>query len=119
MSKKGRKVFLVNLLLSAVLISVFFLSLIGNDGVKVVNVSSNQAIYRGNTDKNNVSLMFNVYENTETVKNIVEVLKENGVHATFFVGGCWADDNAETLNLIRDGGNEIGNHGYFHKDHNT
>ena len=81
------------------------------DGDKV------SAIYRGNTEKNNVSLMFNVYENTSIVNQIVKTLKDNGVVATFFVGGCWADDNIETLKSILDGGNELANHGYFHKDH--
>ena len=37
--------------------------------------------------------------------------------ATFFIGGCWADDNVECLKAIDAAGHEIGNHGYFHKDH--
>ncbi|MBQ9513779.1 MAG: polysaccharide deacetylase family protein [Clostridia bacterium] len=117
MKMKGKKVVSINFILVVVILSVFFLSLIGNNDVKVVYVSEVKAIYRGDEKKNNVSLMFNVYENTDIVKNIIRVLNENNVKATFFVGGCWADDNEETLSLIRDSGNEIGNHGYFHKDH--
>ncbi|MBQ8197517.1 MAG: polysaccharide deacetylase family protein [Clostridia bacterium] len=75
------------------------------------------AIYNGNRKNPNVSLMFNVYENTKVVEDILVVLKENNVKATFFVGGCWADDNGDTLNKIIADGNEIANHGYFHKDH--
>ncbi len=33
------------------------------------------------------------------------------------MGGCWADDNQETLVRIAEEGHELGNHGYFHKDH--
>ena len=75
------------------------------------------AIYSGNKSKNNVSLMFNVYENTEVVQGILKVLEEKNVSATFFVGGCWADDNKKTLNDIVNANCELANHGYFHKDH--
>ncbi|MBO4572758.1 MAG: polysaccharide deacetylase family protein [Clostridia bacterium] len=74
-------------------------------------------IYSGNTEKAQVALMFNVYENTDIVNAIVDKLADNGVIATFFVGGCWADDNTETLKRIIAGGNELANHGYFHLDH--
>jgi peptidoglycan/xylan/chitin deacetylase (PgdA/CDA1 family) len=61
--------------------------------------------------------MFNVYENTPIVLSIMQLLDERDLKATFFVGGCWADDNAETLNKLVQNGHEIANHGYFHKDH--
>ena len=35
------------------------------------------------------------------------------------MGGCWADDNGDTLRKLADSGQEIGNHGYFHKDHKS
>ena len=75
------------------------------------------AIYNGNRQKNNVSLMFNVYENTGVVNDIITLLDQKGVKATFFIGGRWADDNAATLERIVKSGHELGNHGYFHKDH--
>lgn len=74
-------------------------------------------IYNGNRAGNAVSLMFNVYENAEIVNSIIDILNSYGAKATFFVGGCWADDNEQTLKNIVESGNEIANHGYFHKDH--
>lgn len=50
----------------------------------------NNAIYEGNQDSGSVSLMFNVYENTDNVKKIAEILDEYGYKTTFFVGGVWA-----------------------------
>jgi peptidoglycan/xylan/chitin deacetylase (PgdA/CDA1 family) len=76
-----------------------------------------QAIYNGNRANPNVSLMFNVYENTKVVEGIAQELDKRGLKATFFVGGCWADDNGEMLNKLVASGHEIANHGYFHKDH--
>ncbi len=77
------------------------------------------AIYNGNRDSKRVAMTFNVYQNAEIVHSMLDVLEEKGVKATFFVGGCWADDNEKTLRRIVDEGHELGNHGYFHKDHKT
>ena len=98
---------------------IVFVALVGFYPQAVVPISAEQTspIYKGNKNKNKVSLMFNVYENTSIVAEIVKVLKNNNATATFFVGGCWADDNKETLISILENGNELGNHGYFHKDH--
>ena len=72
-------------------------------------------VYRRGTK--GISLMFNVYQNTEDLLSILEVLDSYSAKATFFLGGCWADDNEQTVIEIRKRGHEIGNHGYFHLDH--
>ncbi|MGN0805855.1 MAG: polysaccharide deacetylase family protein, partial [Candidatus Coproplasma sp.] len=64
-----------------------------------------------------VSLMFNVYENTENVYKILDILDEYSAKATFFMGGCWADDNIDCVREVARRGHEVGSHGYFHKDH--
>ena len=64
-----------------------------------------------------VSLMFNVYWGTEEVYQILDILQAYNAKCTFFIGGCWADDNVECLREIYARGHEIGNHGYFHKEH--
>lgn len=77
-------------------------------------------IYRSAPDSStSVSLMFNVYEGKEQVYQILHVLQAHQAKATFFIGGCWADDNVECLRDISAAGHEIGNHGYFHKNHQT
>ncbi len=74
-------------------------------------------LYFVDQGKNAVCITVNVYENADVVKGMADVFEEYGAKATFFVGGCWADDNAETINYLIDKGHEIANHGYFHKDH--
>ena len=76
-----------------------------------------KAVYNGDRSKPNVSLMFNVYENADIVDKIATLLENRKLTATFFVGGCWADDNELTLKRLVNCGHEIANHGYFHKDH--
>lgn len=108
---------ITNSILAVILISVFTIGFLPEKIVPIYSENKVTAIYNGNRANKNVSLMFNVYENTDVVNGIIDVLNEKGVKATFFVGGCWADDNGETLSRIVSTGNEIGNHGYFHKDH--
>lgn len=81
----------------------------------VSNVQDN-VFEHGDRESKHVSLMFNVYWGTDVVYDILGVLDKYGAKCTFFVGGCWADDNAACLKEIAKQGHEIGNHGYFHKD---
>ena len=112
---KNKKI--VDIILGALILCVFSIAFLPSRVISVYNQSAYQPIYSGNKNSSNVSLMFNVYENAENVEKIIEILQNNGVKATFFMGGCFADDNKELLEKIINSGNEIGNHGYFHKDH--
>lgn len=112
-----KKTLFTDIILVLAFCAVFAVSFFPQSSVPIYGGKTVGAIYNGNREKNCVSLMFNVYENTETVNAIIDLLNGRGVKATFFVGGCWADDNAETLIKIAESGHETGNHGYFHKDH--
>ncbi|MCQ2387600.1 MAG: polysaccharide deacetylase family protein [Clostridia bacterium] len=116
MSKKKLNI-LTNISLCLIVVFVFIVSFIPSTTVPIYSFGKVNAIYSGNKNNKKVSLMFNVYENSEIVVKIVDILNNKNAKATFFVGGCWADDNEKVLNYIKENGNEIGNHGYFHKDH--
>lgn len=83
-----------------------------------VTVSSGKGepIYFGNRSSNKVALMFNCYEGADIIPQISAELKKFGYTATFFFGGCFADDNVDLIKSLFEDGHEIGNHGYFHKD---
>ena len=117
--KKRKITFITNAVLIAAFTAVFAVSFFPQKALPIYGGTELSAIYCGNRGTNKVSFMFNVYENAEVVENIVDLLDSRGVKATFFVGGCWADDNGKTLNKIVESGHEIANHGYFHKDHKT
>lgn len=109
MKKKGFNL-LVNSLIILVILTlgttVFFVK---EPQTKLANVISK--------GKNNIALTFNVYENTPAVEEILKILQEYSVNATFFLGGCWVNKNKECLQKIVDCGNEIGSHGYYHYSH--
>ncbi|MBQ3165975.1 MAG: polysaccharide deacetylase family protein [Clostridia bacterium] len=97
--------------------SFLFFCLTTEKPAALVSGESYAPIYGGADGESRVCLMFNVYENTEVVNGLLDVLGEYGVKATFFVGGCWTDDNPNTIKRILFEGHDLGNHGYFHKDH--
>ena len=104
---------IVNVTICLLLIVVAFVGM----GEQVVNVSSNnKAIYQGNPNEPNVSLMFNVYWGTEYIEPILKVLNSYEVKTTFFIGGSWAVKHNEVLREIFNNGHEIGSHGYSHKN---
>lgn len=107
---------LTNCILSAVVLVSAFVGFYGKDTVDVVGEGAE--VYRSGQGRDNgVSLMFNVYEHTENVLKIADILEENGATATFFIGGSWADDNVECVRDLYGRGFELASHGYFHKDH--
>ena len=112
-----KQVVFTNLILIALLISIYVIGFVPKNAITISGTNNYTAIYNGNRKNNKIALMINVYENSENVVKIIDIFKENDVKGTFFVGGCWADDNSEVIKYAIKNGNEIGNHGYFHKDH--
>jgi peptidoglycan/xylan/chitin deacetylase (PgdA/CDA1 family) len=106
-----------NLAMSVLVLSVGALALAPLEDEITVKGETTEIYRSAGENGTGVSLMFNVYWGTEEVYRILDILSENQAHATFFIGGCWADDNIDCLREIFARGHEIGNHGYFHKDH--
>ncbi|WP_200411157.1 polysaccharide deacetylase family protein [Virgibacillus salexigens] len=73
-------------------------------------------IYRGHPEKQMVAFLINVSWGEEYVPEILSVLKDNNVKATFFIEGKWAKNNAELVKMIHEQGHVIGNHAYNHPD---
>lgn len=105
-----------NALILLMLLSIFGLTFNFNSQY-VFGTAEEIAIYNGNRNSNKVSLMINVYWGNEFIEPMLEVLKQNEVKTTFFVGGMWAEKYEDLMNKIINDGHEIGNHGYFHKNH--
>ncbi len=105
----------VNFLIAVMLVVVSLFAVLG---VSLVTTSTviNGVYYSGNTESNKISLMINVYWGTEYLDGMLEILEEQDVKTTFFVGGTWAVKESDMLKKIYDAGHEIGNHGYTHKD---
>lgn len=75
-------------------------------------------IYRGNPQKPMVALLINVAWGNEYIPEILKVLKNSGVKATFFFDGSWVKKNPDFAKTIKQAGHEIGNHAFSHPDLN-
>lgn len=65
-----------------------------------------------------ISLAINVDWGEDFIPDMLAVLDENQVKATFFLTGRWADNNGELAATIARAGHEIGNHAYSHSSPN-
>lgn len=115
-SVNGFRNIISNIVIGCVLISVFFLSYAGGV-MNVFTTSSISPYYNGNQTSNKITIMINVYWGTEYLDQILDIFKKFNVKTTFFVGGVWVSKNGDMLQKMIDNGHEIGNHGYYHKDH--
>jgi peptidoglycan-N-acetylglucosamine deacetylase len=62
-----------------------------------------------------VSITFDDGPNPKATPLILDVLKREGVHATFFVLGRHADRWPDLVKRMADEGHQLGNHGYHHR----
>lgn len=115
MDKKNFTHVFANVVLVAMVLAIAAISFVGAT-TNVFKNNDNSPIYRG-SGHNQVSLMVNVYWGTEYIDQMLDVFDKYNVKTTFFVGGSWAANYPELLQKIVLCGHELGNHGYFHKEH--
>ena len=73
-----------------------------------------QPVYRGPQDRPWVALAVNVDWGDEVLPEMLAILRNYGVRATFFLTGRWARRSPELARRIAEEGHEIGNHGLDH-----
>ena len=82
---------------------------------KSISTFGQAPIYEAQTGRDEIALTCNVVWGTEYIPSILDVLKNENVKMTFYIGGKWAEENPELLKRIYQEGHEIGNHGYDHQ----
>lgn len=73
-------------------------------------------IYRVDTTDKKVAITFDAAWGADKTEQIMDVLDEYNVKATFFLVGFWMDEYPEMTKKIFDRGFEIGSHSYNHPD---
>lgn len=81
--------------------------------------SSADVIYSWNSNEKKIALTFDDGPHPVYTPEILEILEEYGVHATFFVIGQNLEYYGELLNREIEAGHEIGNHTYSHRNLRT
>lgn len=80
------------------------------------SASGKRPIYSVKTDKPLVSLGINCAWGNEDIPEILGVLKQYDVKASFFIVGDWCDRFPESVRMIYDAGHDIGSHSDTHPD---
>lgn len=71
-------------------------------------------IYNVQTEENKIAFTMNCAWNADDIDSILETLKNNEVHITFFMVGEWVDKYPEAVKKIAEAGHEIGTHSNTH-----
>ncbi|PKM82499.1 MAG: hypothetical protein CVU88_03245 [Firmicutes bacterium HGW-Firmicutes-13] len=80
----------------------------------VFSPTKDRVIYRIDTDKNVISLTFDVVWTDEYTGDLLKTLERYDIKSTFFVTGKWMEKYPELTEEILKQGHEIGNHTYSH-----
>ncbi len=86
--------------------------------VDMENQTVTAPIYEGEKE-HTVSFMFNVAKGGEYLTQIITLLSEYDVKATFFVSGKWAINNGNLVKTLVKNGHEIGNSGYLNRNYSA
>lgn len=82
---------------------------------KGYNPRTDRAVhYSLSTTEKKIALTFDDGPLPGKTEAILDVLRENGVRATFFMIGSQVEENAELARRVSDEGHEIGNHTFTH-----
>jgi len=79
-----------------------------------LKVAHRRAFLRRMAASQSVHLTFDDGPNPETTPRLLELLRQRGVVATFFLVGSRAEKHPELVRQIRRDGHRIGSHGYDH-----
>jgi peptidoglycan/xylan/chitin deacetylase (PgdA/CDA1 family) len=72
------------------------------------------AVYRGNPNRRMVALTFDATYGDNQTYELLEILRNNNIKATFFLSGIWLINYPQLARAIAAEGHEIGNHSYTH-----
>ena len=71
-------------------------------------------IYCVQTDKKQIAISFDAAWGNDDTEQLISILKEYDVPATFFVVGAWVDKYPESVKQLSDAGHQIQNHSNTH-----
>ncbi len=76
-------------------------------------------IYSVETKQKEAALTFDISWGDDNAAPVLDILKQAGVKATFFLSGPWAKTHPDLVRRIVNEGHEVGSHGNRHIDLNT
>lgn len=111
---------LKNVIIALVILICATSLILGNERIKnVFSVGGREVpIYSAERDDNKIAITFNCAWGNSDIDEVISLLKEYDVPATFFLVGDWAEKYPESVEKIYSEGFEMGNHSYNHAHYN-
>ena len=78
------------------------------------NLERKLPIYCVQTDESKVSVSFDAAWGADDTDELLRILKENNVKATFFLCGYWVEKYPDEVKKISEAGHDLGNHSATH-----
>lgn len=100
-------------MLAIALVSALIITVVGSAGV-YANSDRLLPIYCVETDKKQIAISFDAAWGNDDTDDLIRILKEYEVPATFFVVGAWVDKYPESVKALSDAGHKIENHSNTH-----
>ncbi|OON96700.1 MAG: hypothetical protein ATN36_05040 [Epulopiscium sp. Nele67-Bin005] len=94
--------------------AIIFGIFIGSGNLIKADIEKILPIYSVNTEEKQIALTFDVAWGDEDFEDVMRVLEENEVKATFFLVGDWAKKFPEHVKTLAEKGHDIGNHSNTH-----
>lgn len=92
---------------------------LGSDEQAVSGQAGKPPYYCGDLTSTKISLAINVDWGEEYLADLIRLLADQEIEATFFLTGRWCDNNPKWARAIAEAGHELGNHGYSHSSPNA
>ena len=102
-----------HIMLCIALITVLTVAVIGS-AVTFAQNDRKLPIYCVETDKKQVAISFDAAWGNDDTEQLISILKEYEVPATFFVVGSWVDKYPESVKQLSDAGHQVQNHSNTH-----
>ena len=102
-----------HIMLCIALVAVMTVAIIGS-AVTFAQNDRKLPIYCVETDKKQVAISFDAAWGNDDTQQLIDILKEFDVPATFFVVGAWVDKYPESVEALHKAGHQIQNHSNTH-----
>ena len=102
-----------HIMLCIALVAVIAVAVIGS-AVTFAQNDRKLPIYCVETDKKQVAISFDAAWGNDDTEQLISILKEYEVPATFFVVGSWVDKYPESVKQLSDAGHQVQNHSNTH-----
>ncbi len=110
--------YIIWLIVTVIICALLCVSFNGRASAEVFFGSSSRKVpvYSVLTEEKQIAISFDSAWGAEKTEDILAVLEEYDVSATFFLVGIWVDEYPEKVKAIQDAGVEIGAHSNKHLD---